>query len=249
VNKCEVVAVANRWPEKSREPYYNHTAWLESLRRFGTGPTVLGLGEPWGGLMTIPRRVRNWLREGRCKSEILIFSNVFDVIFTAPPDEVADRWGGGDEVTFNAEKDLFPRADLKSAFRDVGTPWRYLNSGMYIGKPGNILAMLEAMYLDDVHDDHIATDDLHGKTGQWVHVNDQGWFQFLYAAHPVPMTLDYKCRVFQCFSSCTWDEFDLSKPGKVINKVTGTEPPVIHCNGGSKDHMLPILCKHCGLTP
>lgn len=246
--KCEVVAVADRVPDRGREWYYRYDAFVDSLRRFDAAPSVLGLGEWWGGLMTIPRRLRQWLREGRCKCEYLIFSNCFDVIFTTHPDEVVARWGEGrDEVTFNAEKDIFPRADLKPFFPDPGTPWRYLNSGLYIGKPGNILAMLDMMQLDDIHDDHRSEDDLHGGAGRMVHVNDQGWFQFLYAAHVCPITLDTKCEVFQCFSSCTLDEFDLSKRDRVINKFTGTEPPILHCNGASKNDILPILCDKFGL--
>jgi hypothetical protein len=246
--KCEVVGVASRWPDRSKEPYYNHEAWLDSLRRFDAAPSVIGLGEPWGGLITIPRHMRKWLRAGMCKSEFLIFSNCFDVIFTAHPDEVAARWGGGDDVMFNTEKDLFPASKLAHSFPDTGSPWRYLNSGLYIGKPERILAMLDAMWLDELHDDHVSPDELHGGTNLVVNVVDQNWFQLLFAAQAVPITLDTKCECFQTFSSCTWDEFDLS--GKQVkNKATGTTPLVLHCNGGAKNEMLPDLCRKFGLTP
>lgn len=247
--KCEVVGVANRWPDRKLTPYYNHDAWLESLRRFNAGPSVIGLAEPWGGLITIPRHMRKWLREGGCKSEFLIFSNCFDVIFTASPDEIAERWlamNGGDAVMFNTEKDLFPASKLAHRFPDTGSPWRYLNSGLYIGRPESILAMLEAMWLDEICDDHPARSPLHG-SGQ-VNVVDQNWFQLLYAGQPVPITLDTQCECFQSLSSCTWDEFDLS--GKqIINKATGTKPLVFHANGGAKNEMLPDLCRKFGFTP
>lgn len=244
----QVVTIANRIPNRRAEPYYNYPAWLASCRRHGCEPTVLGMDEPWGGLMTIPRRLRHWLRGGNCTAKYLIMSNCFDVLFTATPDAVAERWGGGDEVMFNAEKDLFPRADLKAAFPDPGTPWRYLNSGMYIGKPASILGMLDAMNMDDIHDDYVSQDDLHGGTNRWIHVNDQGWFQFLYAARCVPIVLDSKCEVFQSFSGCTWDEFDTTGD-KVINKVTGTKPLILHFNGGSKNEMLPEICRKFGYEP
>ncbi len=248
---CEVVGVANRWPDRSKEPYYNHVAWLESLRKYDAGPSVIGLGQYFQGLICIPRYMRQWLRAGMCKCKYLIFSNCFDVLFTAHPDEVAERWlgmNGGDDVMFNCEKDLFPPSKLAHRFPDTGSPWRYLNSGVYIGKPEAILAMLEAMWLDEICDDHPAPGTgLHG-SGQ-VNVVDQNWFQMLYAAQPVPITLDTKCECFQCFSRCTWDEFDLSQKGKVVNKVTGTSPLVLHCNGGAKNEMLPDLCRKFGFTP
>ena len=81
-----------------------------------------------------------------------------------------------------------------------------------------------------------------------MNVVDQNWFQMLYAAQPVPITLDTQCECFQTFSRCTWDEFDLT--GKMVkNKVTGTTPLVLHCNGGAKNEMLPELCRKFGLTP
>lgn len=247
--KCDVVGVADHWPDRAKTPYYNHEAWLESLRRFDAAPSVIGLGEPFAGLINIPRYVRRWLRGGGCKCEYLIFSNCFDVIFTVHPDEVADRWlamNGGSDVMFNTEKALFPPSRLWHRFPDTGSPWRYLNSGLYIGKPESILAMLEAMWLDEICDDHPARSPLHG-TGQ-VNVVDQNWFQLLFAAQPVPITLDTECQCFQTFSDCTWDEFDLSG-SEVKNKVTGTAPLVLHCNGGAKNEMLPDLCRKFGLKP
>lgn len=240
---CEVVAVINRIPT---EPYYHLQEWLDSLAKFGVKPTVLGLGEHWKGLINIPRYIRKWLREGQCKSPYLIFSNAYDVLFTAHPDEVAEKWGGGDDVMFNCEKDLFPPSRLGHRFPDTGSPWRYLNSGMYIGKPERILDMLESMWLDDIADDHVAYTPLHG-SGQ-VNVVDQNWFQMLYAAQPVPITLDTQCNLFQCFSRCTWDEFELI-PGGFRNKITGTQPLIGHFNGGAKNEMLPEMSRHLELRP
>jgi hypothetical protein len=65
---AEIVTVANRIPSREREPYYRPDVFFESLRRFaitpGAGLTVLGMNEEWRGLMTKPRRLRNWLRAG-----------------------------------------------------------------------------------------------------------------------------------------------------------------------------------------
>lgn len=255
MSKCEVIGVIDRIPDRSRTPYYNMPAWIDSLKKFGVEPTVLGLDEGWRGLINIPRYIRQWLREGKCKSEYLIFSNCYDVIFTAHPDDVAAKWlssvpciGAGEDVMFNCEKDFFPPGPLAKHFPDAGSPWRYLNSGMYIGRPASILAMLENMWLDEIHDDHTAQDDLHGGVRKVVNVVDQNWFQVAYALQLVPITLDTRCEVFQCFSNCTWDEFDLTGE-KLVNKVTGTTPLIEHFNGGSKNEMMPEFCRRQGLTP
>lgn len=252
--RTQVVSVTNRIPDRGREPYYRFDAFIESLRRFSFDPVILGMGQPWWGLMTKPRRLRHWLRgNGHCMlggaawdADLLIVCDSYDVIFTAHPDKIGEKFGLSDEVMFNAEKGLFPRGDLQHAFAYSDTPWRYLNSGLFIGKPQNILAMLEAMNLDDIADDYMSPDIEHGGGGRWVHTNDQGWYQYAYAAHPVPMTLDSMCEIFQTCSACTLDEFDLS--GEMVkNKVTGTTPLVWHFNGGSKNDLLPVFLKKWGL--
>jgi hypothetical protein len=246
----QVVTVTSRIPDRQREPYYRYNLWHDSLTHLGCEPTVLGMGEHWGGLMTKPRRLRDWLRSGACTADTLIVTDSYDVVFTAPPEEVAAAWHAKhvDEykrssILFNAEKGIFPRGELahrfehESSYGQNGTPWfneggqspwRYLNSGFYIGEPTRILQLLEAMWLDDIHDDYQRRD------GGWTHPNDQGWYQTLFCAQPVPMTLDYRAEVVQCCSACTIEEFDLT--GKRIkNVVTGTEPLVWHFNGGSKN--------------
>jgi len=246
--KCEVVSVMSRTPREF-ETYYKPHVFIASLNRFGVEPTILGLNETWNCLMTKPRRIRQWLREGHCKADVLIVADAFDVVFTAHPDAVAERWGGGDEILFNAEKDQFPPAPgLRWAFPDPGTPWRYLNGGLFIGKPANILAFYEAMNLDDIHDDHVAMDALHGGAGVTVNVNDGTWYQILFAARPTPMVLDTKCEIFQCLSSCTMEEFGEFTDGRMVNKVTGSAPLVWHFNGGAKNDLMPIFIKHWGLA-
>lgn len=258
----EIVTVMSRTPDPVRESYYRPDVFFKSLERFGVTPTILGMNEPWGGLMTKPRRLREWLRAGNCKAETLIAVDAYDVVFLAPPDEVASRywnlWRHG-PIVLNAEKDLFPRGELRQrsdaiwegrwGARDPGArswPWKYLNSGFMVGEPAKVLALLESMWLDDILDDTQAKDDLHGGAGRWINSNDQGWFQYAYCAQIVPIDLDYGCNLCQCYSACTLDEFDLSGE-RIKNIVTGSEPMVAHLNGGSKNDLMPIFLKKWGL--
>jgi hypothetical protein len=236
-----VVTVTSRIPDRSREPYYRYNLWHDSLTSLGCQPVVLGMGEHWGGLLTKPRRLRDWLRSGACTTDYLIVTDSYDVVFVASPAEVIDRYEESQEsdvILFNAEKGLFPRGELEQRFLSLAHDdendssrvyaWKYLNSGFYLGPPSLILQLLESMWLDDIHDDY------QRKDGGWTHPNDQGWYQTLFCAQPVPMTLDYRCEIVQCGSACSIEEFDLTGP-KVKNIVTGTEPLVFHFNGGSKN--------------
>jgi hypothetical protein len=244
-----VVTVTSRIPDRAREPYYRYNLWHDSLTSLGCQPVVLGMGEHWQGLMTKPRRLRDWLRSGACTTDHLIVTDSYDVVFIAEPMEVVFAATGpypGRPVIFNAEKGVFPRGELVARFDQIAaeaksdTPWKYLNSGFYVGTPERVLQMLESMWLDDVHDDYQRPD------GSWVHVNDQGHYQYAFCAQVVPMVLDYRADVVQCCSACTLDEFDLA--GKRIkNIVTGTEPLVFHFNGGSKDSLLPEFLPKWGM--
>lgn len=256
MSSVEVVTVCSRIPDRSREPYYNFPAFLKSLERFGVKPTVLGLGEPWGGLMTKPRRLRGWLRAGGCTAETLVVCDSFDIVWTASPDEVGDvcrKYWPGLPIVFNAERAIFPRGELKHLFDeraatliDGASHWRYLNSGFFIGPPARILEMLEAMWLDDIHDDVKATDALHGGSGTMVNTNDQGHYQYAYCAQVVPMHLDYSAQICQTLSGCSLDEFDLSGE-RLKNIATGSYPLVWHFNGGSKDILMPAFLRKWGL--
>lgn len=248
----EVVTIANRIPDRAREPYYNFPAFITSLERFGVKPTILGMGEPWGGLMTKPRRLREWLRAGNCKADTLIVTDAFDVVFVASPEEVAEEYAHWfPALLFNAEKALFPRSELKWRFDKIAgderSPWKYLNSGFFIGPPEQVLALLESMWLNDIADDFRAGDELHGGSGRMVEPNDQGWYQTIFCAQTVPMELDCDARICQTLSDCSLDEFDLSGD-RLKNIATGSYPLVWHFNGGySKNILLPAFLRKWGL--
>lgn len=244
----EIVTIANRIPDRAKEPYYRPDIFLKSLDRFEVKPTILGLNESWGGLMTKPRRLRQFLREGRSTAETLIVCDMFDIVFTVSPDEIAQAYRRDPRnlIWFNAEKGLFPRGELTHVFKEAPHPWRFLNSGFMIGPPQKILALLEAMWLDDIHDDIKAIDELHGGAGRWINPNDQGWFQLMYAAQVVPIMLDTECEFCQSLSACTIEEFDLSGE-RIKNVLTQSTPFVFHFNGGSKNDLMPIFLKYWGL--
>jgi len=203
------------------------------------------MGQHWGGLTSKPRYLRQWLRDGRCATDLVIVTDSYDVIFAAPPNEVEKayrKFWSFQPIVFNAEKNLFPRVDLADHFPDMGTPWRYLNSGLMIGSPVDILKLLDGMLLDDIHEDYRLPD------GRWVHPNDQGWFQVAYALQVTPTRIDSNCHIFQTFSACTLDEFEIGPQWRTIrNKFTGTEPLVLHLNGGAKNDIMPALMQHYGL--
>lgn len=238
--KCEVVTVSNREPTQS---YYIFRQFKESLRRFAMPVTILGWQEPWAGLMTKPRRLRQWLRDRRYSSDRLIVCDAWDIVFAEHPHGMIDFYEshfGPDKVVFNAERNCFPRGDLADRFPDPGTPWRYLNSGFMVGTPENILKIIDSMGIDHIPDDHRQPD------GSWYNPNDQEHYTLAYLEQPVPMVLDTQCHLCQSLSGCEPYEFDFStRPFK--NLVTGSAPRVFHFNGSAKQVLMGIVLQNLNL--
>ncbi len=229
---AQVATVASRVPVES---YYRYDIFIESLRRFAEVPTVLGMNEPWRGLMEKPYQYRQWLREGRNASDRLILCDAYDIVFTKHPHGIGDDCARlyGDSVVCNGEKSLWPRSDLADAFTDRSSPWSFLNSGFMCGPADKILALLEYMDIES-----IGFDPPGGP-----YPNDQSEFQRLFSEqdkHGVKMVVDVQCNIAQTLSACEMDEFDFSGPN-IRNKVTGTEPGVFHLNGGAKEIFGPAI--------
>lgn len=235
----EVVAVSSKEPT---EPYYHFSEFKRSLERFGTPPTILGFGEPWHGLMTKPRLLQRFLMERRNKSDNLIVTDAWDILFAAHPDEVWDAKMrvAPDAILFNAENSCFPRADLAPLFPDPGTPHRYLNSGFMAGSAQSILALLDSMNLSAIRDDTQEPD------GSWFNPNDQEYYTLAFLQQPVKMVLDTRCEVCQSFAGCELEQFDTTGE-RVLNKGTGSRPLVWHFPGNAKNAIMPVLLQKLAL--
>lgn len=235
----EIVTYSNQVPH---QPYYYFRQYQDSLKRFGVHPTILGMGDAWKGLMTKPRAYRSWLST-KAKTDLVMLTDAWDILVAAHPEEIEARYRSQFQdlpVVLNAEKSCFPRGDLAERFPDPGTPWRYLNSGLIIGKPTDILAVINSMNIDQIPDDHRRSD------GSWFHPNDQEHFTLAYLNQPVKMVLDTHCHLFQSFSGASPVEFDFTTD-RIRNLITGTDPLVYHCNGDAKNNHSPTIIKKLGL--
>lgn len=253
----EVVSVCNKVP--SSPPYQYERGYKASLGRLGINPTILGFGEHWGGLITKPKRLREWIRGGGPKAEYLIYCDAWDIVFQKHPDEILERylahWPTA-PIVINAERNQFPYVEgAEEAFEDQGTPWRYLNSGFMIGRPEDFLVLLESMGLDGILEDtqfQLPCTVTYGgvtrdyQTDDWFHPNDQLDFTLAYMRQPTPMELDVRAELCVTGHGSALDDFDMSGP-KIRVKFTDTVPGVFHFNGGSKNDILEPMFQHWGL--
>jgi hypothetical protein len=230
----KILTVSNKVPT---EPYYCWAAFHESLRRFGFTPIVLGMGEHYGGLMTRPRKEREWLR-AHPSDEVMIICDSWDLVFARSPVEIEEAFEqirGGGRLVWNAEKTFFP-FDPALDFPDPGTPYRYLNSGFAVGPASAHLELLESLNLDSIPDDHV------NAAGQQVNPFEQPLVQQAFCKGSIPMTLDTHVEICQCLHAVTPEELDLTGD-QIRNTITNTHPMVFHMNGAKEPWKDKILNK------
>jgi hypothetical protein len=241
--KAEIVSVSSHNPH---EDYYHFDAMKNSVKRVGSELTLLGDDRPWQGLMTKPNIIRQWLRDARNQTEIVLFLDAWDIILTKHPDQILEdyeniQWSEetNSPLLFNAERNCFPGGEHCNYFPETGTPWRYLNSGVIIGPAAKMLRLLESMDLEAQGYDRQKPDQ------SWVHPNDQEEYLKAFVKQPVPMVLDTKAELAISLHGTTLEEIEFGE--QVRNLVTDTVPGIWHGNGRGKNDILPTLIKHLGL--
>ena len=223
-----LVTVANRRPEES---YYTYDQFFKSCARFGIEPVVIS--ENYGGLGSKPKLVQRAIADGKVKTEWMIFADCFDVVLQQNPANTAEHLlvkHPEADIIWGAEKNCFPDASLADAHPQTKSDYRYLNSGLAIGKTEAFARMFERMKASEILDDY------QDGAGQWHQVNDQDLIMrqvVLGDPMQIPMALDHDCDFFQNLHGVTADELDYTKY-LVGNKATNTLPTFLHFNGGAK---------------
>lgn len=230
----QIITVSSHRPN---EWYYCYDEFFKSVAKHGHEVTVLGKDGGYKGLLSKPKLLKQHILSGGVDSENIMFTDCWDVLFLYDPALAFSLWQR-EGITFNAEKNLFPRSDLDQFFPDNGSPFKYLNSGFFIGETQAILTLLEHMRLDEIPDDYRKDD------GTMHHENDQGNYIQAFTEQPVPMNLDSDCLICQTLHGVTPEEVSIFKEIQLLNKVTNTFPIVAHANGGGKDGpIMPELVK------
>ena len=150
----------------------------------------------------------------------ILFLDARDVILLAGPDEVMERYYQFNHPwVYGTQDSIWP---IPSPFGPEDYPpcrsgYRYLNGGMCLGERKH----MERYYRQ-------WTDNWTVDISKGVH-SEQLWMatRFL-EGYPEAIKLDNNCELFQCPTG-HWCKI---MPGRLHNELTGTDPLVIHFNGG-----------------
>ncbi len=232
-----VVTVATRLDEGSAD--------LESFRRLerscsriGLPLAVLGAGDEWKGFGTKLRLVLDHLN-GSQGEDIIVFVDGFDTFFLPSARELLRRFRSfRARMVFGAEIDCWPDAHLSAAYppphgpgapggdERIGslrpappfrTPFRYLNSGCYMGYAEAIRDALEELAPEQEDDDQLL-------------------FARYFLAHPDIVCLDHRAWLFQNLHGVPPEHLRIESDSRVrlVNRLTMTDPCVLHGNGAGR---------------
>lgn len=185
-----------------------------SAAHFDIQVTNIGEGVQWGGTdMTGPGGGHkiNLLKEYVKDLEdhaVVLFVDGYDTFFAGELEDVVRRYiGFGNRTLFAAERILWPDKTVLHPL--VATPYRNLNSGIFISEVGTLKAIL----MDD-----IANSD-----------DDQLYYQRKFLSGQFDIALDCECYIFQCH-----DPVVGKQGGLLHNPLTRCRPRIYHGNGDQK---------------
>lgn len=113
--------------------------------------------------------------------EVLLFTDGYDTSFLSSGNEIIEKFSQfGKELVFSAERNCWPAPELQSSYPSNHSPFRYLNSGAFIGTVGLIKALLNMEIKE-------------GGDYKW---SNQYLWTLRYLAESEKIALDYTCEIF-----------------------------------------------------
>lgn len=139
--------------------------------------------------------------------EIVLFTDGYDAVFMSREEEILQKFKRTKrDLLFSAETNCWPDPTLAAKHPVASTPYRYLNSGGFIGKIGVIKEFMD----DNTFD-----------TNQFKNSNQHLWMN-RFLNHSDRIGLDTTCEIFCTFSPEIGAEHltsDYGVPGKRYGKV------------------------------
>ncbi len=192
--------------------------FIHSCNNYGLRYKVLGLNSEWtggdmsngpGGGMKL-NLLKEELKDYNA-DDIILFSDSYDVIFLSDGDKIMEKYLLFDtDVVFSGEKTCWPDSSMETIFKDEG-PYKYINSGGFIGKVETILKIIDIEFEDHVDDQYL----IHSRYENFIN----------------KIKIDTRCEIFQTSSNDTNDIELIYSHNQLKNKLYETYPCHYHGNG------------------
>ncbi len=193
--------------------------YVESCKKYGIEPIILGMGEQWlgGNMIDGPggghkiNLLKKYL-ESISDNKILIFTDCYDVIMNNNINIIIEKYKKlfHGKIVFAGETSCWPDKNLIASYPEhtKNIPTRYLNSGLFIGYTNDIKNVLSENILDNS--------------------DDQLYYTNLFLKQD-NITIDYNCELFLCLNGIT-DRINIDKSMNCLI-YNNNRPTFIHGNG------------------
>lgn len=214
---------------------------VESAVRHDIKLTILGWGVKWEGLSQKLLASHSYAKS-LPPTDIILFTDAFDVLFTNKVDQIYENFIAlssetDSKIIFSAECGCWPhvmedRAVCFTGYPKSPTPYRYLNSGTWIGYADSSVIMLEQIIKE--------------AGTNFKNANDQKLVADMYINDRYGIKLDFYNKIFQSMHMTLDAPLPMCNPvddiallnSKWVNKRTKGLPSVLHFNGGGKRYHL-----------
>ena len=202
-----------------------------SVKRLGAELTVLGLGQPWRGLGSKVALLAAHLdASGAAADDLILFLDAYDVLLLPAAAQLRERFTALERekqgaVVFNSEVNCAPDPSMRLLYGRPadGAPFRFLNSGIYLGRACDVRSMLAVVAADvEAHHASLGADP--------YRFDDQRWFNRFAIAFPERVHLDARASFFHTLQDMDASDFDIVD-GDLTSRISGAAPMAVHGNG------------------
>lgn len=190
--------------------------FIKSCERHAINPSFLPIPVKYLGHGMKLKAI--WRYVMGCPNDIthIVFADAYDVVFAASISEIIHRFETFDApIVFSAEKNCFPDRYRRSLFPAHASPYRFLNSGFWVGKRKELQEMFSRIEVYSVPDG----------------INDQRVFTDLFLFGNCKITLDYTSKLCHNLAHSEDDLTFYPSTRRIQNSITKTFPTVFHGNG------------------
>lgn len=177
----------------------------------------------WKGFGTKLIETYNYLN-AHPEVERFVFADAFDVVVLSNEGEFMDKTEGLDDlILVGTEKGLWPPPlhAFRSKYIESGSPFNYINSGLYYSRSEVFISLFEKYTPNYDHDDQL-------------------WMNLCYLLEPEIFKLDYFQTVFNNHSFISDGEYGYEN-GRI--QILGNQSIFSHKNGKTIDEKLDSLIK------
>lgn len=220
-NKSKMLIITVATDENELLERFKH-----SCNNFGLRYKILGLEKQWSGgnmidgpgggmkLNLLKKELRRHLND-----EIILFTDSYDVIFLSDEKEIMKKFLSFNcDLVFSAEKECWPNKKTSVFFKDNEGPYKYINSGGFIGRVKIIYDLIDVEYSDTYDDQYL------------IHER--------YILFKNRIKIDTSCQIFQTNALNSNDIEIIYDKNIIKNTIYNTYPSLYHGNGGRESKVL-----------